>query len=132
MSPNKVAILKEQFAPWFEGLDQSPQESCLAWGLEVQDGWYDIIYNLCLGLKALADAQLLDGKAFRVEQVKEKFGGLRFYVSGVTDQAYALIELAERQSLKTCEACGSTKDVTTEGSWLKTYCKNCRSGKSPI
>jgi len=40
-------------------------------------------------------------------QVKEKFGGLRFYVQAATDEHYNYIHFAESMSYKTCEVCGA-------------------------
>lgn len=40
-------------------------------------------------------------------QVKEKFGGLRFYVNGATDKHWNYITFAESMSYKTCEECGA-------------------------
>jgi hypothetical protein len=39
-------------------------------------------------------------------QVKEKFGGLRFYVDRATDEQYNYITFAECMSYRTCEQCG--------------------------
>lgn len=36
---------------------------------------------------------------------------------------------AELESLKVCEYCGSTVGVTTEGSWRKTLCEQCRENR---
>jgi hypothetical protein len=33
---------------------------------------------------------------------------------------------AMNESRRYCESCGSTKEVTTEGNWLKTLCNSCR------
>lgn len=56
-------------------------------------------------------------------QVKEKFGGLRFYVNRGTDAIYALINMAEVLSLKTCEVCGGKPGGESNKGWLKTTCK---------
>jgi hypothetical protein len=40
-------------------------------------------------------------------QVKEKFGGLRFYVDHATDEHYNYINFAESMSYRTCETCGA-------------------------
>ena len=48
-------------------------------GLEVGDGWHTLIDTLCYQLKHYADTY---GILTIAEQVKEKFGGLRFYISG--------------------------------------------------
>jgi hypothetical protein len=61
-----------------------------------------------------------------VTQVKEKFGGLRFYTGGASDEVYALIDNAEEESFKICENCGTRENVTTKGGWLITLCDKCR------
>lgn len=58
-------------------------------------------------------------------QVKEKFGTLRFYVDKATDKQYNFITFAEVMSGKTCETCGTTKDVFQTRGWIKTTCVTC-------
>jgi hypothetical protein len=75
-----------------------------------------------------------------VLQVKEKFGGLRFYVEyiNVSDEDIEkfenLISWAETESFERCEDCGTTESVDTRASdgkyWIVTLCENCRI-KSP-
>lgn len=57
-------------------------------------------------------------------QVKEKFGTLRFYVNGASDQHWAAIEFAEMLSGRICEQCGAMKNVRlyTLG-WHRTLCE---------
>lgn len=59
-------------------------------------------------------------------QVKEKFGGLRFYVNGANDKQYELIDFAESLSLTTCEVCGK-KGKRNRSGWITTRCKEHRS-----
>ena len=54
-------------------------------------------------------------------QVKEKFGGLRFYVQAATDKHYQYISFAESMSYRTCEECGSPGKTYTDG-WHTTLC----------
>ena len=54
-------------------------------------------------------------------QVKEKFGGLRFYVQAATDKHYNYISFAESMSYRTCEECGAPGKTYTDG-WHKTLC----------
>ena len=55
-------------------------------------------------------------------QVKEKFGGLRFYLdSSATEKLHDAIRLAEDESYKTCELCGEPGEPRREG-WIKTLC----------
>lgn len=66
----------------------------------------------------------LDEEAAKVPvavQVKEKFGGLRFYVQAATDKHYQYISFAESMSYRTCEECGSPGKTYTDG-WHMTLC----------
>jgi hypothetical protein len=54
-------------------------------------------------------------------QVKEKFGGLRFYVQAATDKHYQYISFAESMSYRTCEECGAPGKTYTDG-WHMTLC----------
>ena len=54
-------------------------------------------------------------------QVKEKFGGLRFYVQAATDKHYQYISFAESMSYRTCESCGAAGKTYTDG-WHTTLC----------
>jgi hypothetical protein len=54
-------------------------------------------------------------------QVKEKFGGLRFYVQAATDKHYQYISFAESMSYRTCEECGAPGKTYTDG-WHTTLC----------
>ena len=66
---------------------------------------------------------------YTILQIKEKFGGLRYYVEGHSD-LFDIEEKYERLSFQICEECGSKLEVTTNRSngfsWIKTYCKECR------
>jgi len=66
----------------------------------------------------------LDEETLRVPvavQVKEKFGGLRFYVQAATDKHYSYISFAESMSYRTCEECGNPGKTYTDG-WHMTLC----------
>ena len=54
-------------------------------------------------------------------QVKEKFGGLRFYVQAATEKHYNYISFAESMSYRTCESCGADGKTYTDG-WHTTLC----------
>ena len=57
-----------------------------------------------------------------LDQVKEKFGTLRFYYSGGDDYIRGLVSMAESMSGVTCETCGKP-GTSTGGGWIKTACK---------
>ena len=66
---------------------------------ECGNGWYPLIKDLITDLIELGwDKQTC--------QVKEKFGGLRFYINGASEEIYKRIQTAEDLSYKTCETCG--------------------------
>jgi ribosomal protein S14 len=60
----------------------------------------------------------------RASQVKEKFGTLRFYMTFETDEMSTIINKAESQSSKTCEACGRPGKIRGKY-WLSTRCLRC-------
>jgi hypothetical protein len=59
-------------------------------------------------------------------QMKEKFGGLRFYENDGDKQVDGMISMAEYLCSNTCQDCGSREDVgvTTSG-WISVICKSC-------
>lgn len=123
MDVQLVKKFYDRWPKWFQGLTQSPMESCLAFGFECADGWFDVLWRLCEDIEKLNPPE-----EFEVYQVKEKFGGLRFYVGAATEEIFDRIEQAEKESYETCETCGSKDNVTSEGSWIVTLCKECRNG----
>lgn len=99
-------------------------EALMAFGFEHEDGWFDIIWNLCEDLEVLIKEENIQD--FEVVQVKEKFGSLRFYTDGGTNSIYNRINKAEGDSSATCEKCGKQPaKSTTERSWIKTLCEEC-------
>jgi hypothetical protein len=62
----------------------------------------------------------------KIHQIKEKFGGLRFYYSGGDERIHGMVGFAETLSYKICEHCGSTKNVSqTKKGWITTLCEDC-------
>ena len=58
------------------------------------------------------------------EQVKEKFGTLRFYYRGGDEYIHGLAAMAEAMSARTCEGCGAPGKANSSG-WIKTMCQTC-------
>lgn len=86
------------------------------------DGWYDLINNLCVEIQKHCD-NTPGTLQVVAAQVKEKFGGLRFYVDDSNEFADKLIATAESQSYKICEVCG--KPGTLKGEfWISTLCED--------
>ena len=61
---------------------------------------------------------------FRIAQIKEKFGELRFYTNWVTDEIEAIINKYTKLSRKTCINCGKPATVITTG-WISPFCNDC-------
>jgi hypothetical protein len=150
-------------------------ETCMCWGFECGDGWFQILNQLMgniqhhidwkerqrevaikfnrmteqlkAGDSTLFDEEYKDliGLDFKekrrqelidrfpisipepiaqvtLDQVKEKFGTLRFYYTGGDDYISGMVTMAESMSGVTCEECGKP-GTRTSGGWIKTACK---------
>lgn len=129
MTPENTKKLQDEFPDFFADLYGDPKKTCMSRGLEVGDGWFNIIYNLCAAIKVRRAYAMLIGPQpdFRFAQFKEKFGLLRINTEcGSTKEISELINAAETESGTTCETCGTTENVTREGGWIKTLCGKCR------
>ena len=88
-------------------------------------GYMDIVTEDDLA-KAKAKMEKEEARIPVITQVKEKFGGLRFYVYGATDEQYAFIRFAESISYKTCEICGDRAKPDRTMGWVTTRCAKHR------
>jgi len=155
--------------------DKPMQETCMCWGFECGNGWFQILNQLmgniqhhtdwrerqrevAIKFRKMAeqlkagDSTLFDEEhkdllnrdyvekrkqelienplreipepiaQVTLDQVKEKFGTLRFYYSGGDDYISGLVSMAESMSGVTCEECGKP-GTQTGGGWIKTVCK---------
>ena len=91
MSPKLTAELVQKYPRLFAEVGSTPQESCMAFGIECGDGWFQILESLCETLSGgysgsrRTEADGVDG-VMEYEfpyviftQIKEKFGTLRVY-----------------------------------------------------
>jgi hypothetical protein len=69
------------------------------------DGWYDLLDLLCGRLQFDIDHNR-EPQIVAV-QIKEKFGGLSFYVESGNDRQRGMIDFASDIARRTCEQCGS-------------------------
>jgi len=89
---------------------------------DVGDGWYGLLYQLILNVKYNDDVK--GTWITKVTQCKEKFGGLRFYVTGTSDKNWDLIRAAEQKSYGVCEITGSEVEVGVwNDGWVRTMCR---------
>lgn len=82
----------------------------------VGEGWYSIIKELIEDLIEL-------GWDKKIYQVKEKFGGLRFYITNSSDEINDRILKAELLSYKTCEVTGKRGELRNDLDWVRTLCE---------
>jgi hypothetical protein len=130
MSPEKTKILQERYPKIF-GLKENSNEPYRLYGLECDDGWFDLIDTLCKNIQHHIDWKIKDlsedeKEGFQVvaTQIKEKFGSLRYYHNGGDDYIEGMISMAESMSSKICETCGEKATVQTKG-WIKNICHAC-------
>ncbi len=93
-------------------------------GIAVEAGWWPIIVSLCAGIQHHLDWKNRQSPVVPqviVAQIKEKFGGLRFYYDGGDDYIRGLVSMAEAWAAKSCEECGAP-GTSRDGSWIKTLC----------
>lgn len=113
--------LLEDFPKLYRGRHMSIMENLMPFGFEVGDGWFDLLYTLSQRLAQVSPDTL-------AVQVKEKFGGLRFYADQVTREGDEAICKAEAEAIKTCEWCGAPGEPGGIG-WIVTLCDPCRKSR---
>jgi hypothetical protein len=106
-------------------------ETCMCWGFDCNDGWFWLIDNLCKTIQSyIDDNKHLNISQVEATQVKEKFGGLRFYYIGGDKLIEGMVWLAESLSYSMCEKCGSLEGKSEkENGWITTLCDKCRDGR---
>ncbi len=123
-------------------------QTCMCWGLECGAGWFNVLNEASCKLEAL---NLIYYPKYKVriqaDQVKEKFGTLRFYFSVICEDvertkeqevivtamnswADEIVRWAEDECYKTCEECG--RQIGTDWSprcetagWITYLCDDC-------
>jgi hypothetical protein len=130
-------------------------ETCMCWGFPGY-GWFHILDNLCYSIQSYINhhnewveeyelplwKEIQEGKKESVEwlkeepklipqvvadQVKEKFGTLRFYYHGGDEKIRGMVELVENFSARVCEECGRVDELVNQNSkgWIRTTCPCC-------
>lgn len=98
-------------------------------GFSCGEGWFGPLNELCSKIEQILTRLPEDERGFQVAQVKEKFGGLRFYIDGpknkeAYDDIQVLIGNAESACYKLCEDCGNPGTRRNSG-WIKVRCDDC-------
>jgi hypothetical protein len=119
---NKALVFVHKHLKFTRSINYIKQTNPYNYIFEVGDGWYGLLYQLILNVRFNDEAK---GKWItKVTQCKEKFGGLRFYVTGTSDKNWDLIREAEKKSYGVCENTGSEVEVGIWNmGWVRTICK---------
>jgi hypothetical protein len=170
-------LLCEKYPKMMVNRNKDMKETCMCWGFECGDGWFNILDQLMGSIqhhidwkekqrkwameyngmaaqakagnfdlfeeanKSLTDEEYKNKKLAEIvagdfrtvpesipqvtlDQVKEKFGTLRFYYSGGDDYISGMVSLAESMTGVTCEGCGNP-GKSRGGGWIHTYCESC-------
>lgn len=172
-------LLCEKYPKMMVNRDKPMQETCMCWGFDCSDGWFNILDQLMgniqhhidwkekqrnwaieynktadagksgdvelfadLVAKEYANSPAIGADYIRkrceemiknplrdvpesipqvtLDQVKEKYGTLRFYYSGGDDVVDGMVRMAESMSGVTCEECGNLGRQV--GGWIRTLC----------
>lgn len=117
MNIDLETMLVKQFPNLYKNYGGDETKTCMAWGFECGDGWYRLIRDLSEKIAPLGAV---------AEQVKSKYGTLRFYVSfdeaEHVDEIYDAIGEAEQKSATICEICGEPGTLN-DGPWFSTLCE---------
>jgi len=116
-------------------------QTCMCWGLNIGKGWQWILADLCEKLEFISGKS---GINVVFKQIKEKFGGARFYYGYETEKGKSksknspsdvkywgdIIENTISHSEELCDyycaECGEQKDdIITLGGWCYDTCEKC-------
>ena len=93
-------------------------------GFAVSKGWWPILEKLCANIQHHIDWKNRETEVIPqvvVEQIKEKFGGLRFYYQGGDEYIHGMVTMAESWADSACEECGAI-GTRRSGGWIRTLC----------
>ena len=143
-------LLCEKYPKLMVNRNKPMIETCKCWGFECGDGWFNIIDRLMGNIQHHIDwkekqrnwainfnstASPEDMRPVpesipqvTLDQVKEKFGTLRFYYQGGDDYISGMVSLAESMTAVTCENCGNPGSCRG-GGWVHTYCTPCEEAR---
>lgn len=138
MNKENTEKLYKKYPEFFKYKDDMKQ-SLMCFGFACNDGWFKLIDKLCHDIKKWFiteyDGQDYNGKIYRhvipsyfyIQQVKEKYGSLRFYISPAPEKVHDMIRVAELKSYYICEECGKEgKEFYRDKlPWIRTLCDEC-------
>lgn len=139
--------LFKKYPKIFAQKDLDMSKTAMCWGIDTDDGWYDLIDHLCDYIQGMIDRNPHLFK-FQIEatQIKSKYGSLRFYYTSVKNinfeenkdfklteerssfsqgEIEGAISFAEWLSGRICESCGDKGINQSVGGWYVTLCPTC-------
>lgn len=106
----------------------------------VPPGWAGILHKLCGDIDKLLDDGL--ARRFKVQQIKEKFGTLRFYWSAdfrnsnkheaTVAELDRLVDLARVDTGVTCYECGEPGKLRSMRGWVSVRCEAHAKGNPEV
>lgn len=128
MNLENTKRLYESFPRLFRGFEDKGSLMAMD-GFQVRDGWYQLIFELCLAVEARAHVLRvpMHSDAWPLAtQVKQKFGLLRFSLTAPADlddsrSIQMIAREAEEKSGTICEICGEPGERRTQG-YIQTLC----------
>ena len=101
-----------------------------AFGCECDDGWYETLFGLC---GEITEAYKKHGQPVDivVDQIKEKYGTLRFYYHLSQNNGDLRREISdivikwEKKSAEVCERCGKAGVLREDLQWIQALCDEC-------
>lgn len=124
---NKELCMKFPFlkvADWYTDKVPENYDYTHTWLDDLEDGWYTAFgIQLCTELAAALEKE---GKleSYRIDQIKEKFGELRWYDHGGTCETDEIIQKYRELSKRTCKNCGAPATKISTG-WISPWCDKC-------
>jgi hypothetical protein len=113
--------LCQSYPSLYRGRHNKTVPTLMGRGFECADGWYTLI---CVVSELLTK----HNPEIYAVQVKEKFGGLRFYHDGCDDYTLGVQMTAETLSSYICEICGAPGFLNDNEGWWSTRCDAHASG----
>jgi len=86
----------------------------------VGSGWHGIIQPILNEINLYNKENPKD--EIEIDQIKEKYGTLRFYTTGSPDYISGMISIAEKESENICEICGARGETVKINGWYSTLC----------
>lgn len=124
-----IQELIQKYPKIFQDYEGNPDQC--NW-LDLPKGWIPVVDKLCGSIQSYIDNTVRYTKEgpkgpeqITCVQMKEKFGGLRFYTNGHDDKIDGMITMAEYMCSNTCQICGSEQDLGVTSHWVSVLCRTC-------